>query len=210
MTDATPKLSERLRNETREAHTKAERSGIMRDVLRGTIAREDYIALLHNLRALYAELESQLDQNRNHAALAGVNWPALKRTASLDADIAAFAGGASADPLLTASTKAYVQHLRDIGTHHPERLFPHAYLRYLGDLYGGQIMKSILAKTFAGQAGAFTFYTVSDLGDASEFKNTFRSAIDVLPSLGISSDVMVAEAARGYELHAAIFTELAA
>lgn len=210
ITETPTPLSLRLRNETKEAHTAAERSGIMRDVLRGKVSREAYLSLLVNLRALYGELETQLERNRQHTSLNGVDWSALVRVPSLDADIETFARSVDSAATLAPSTRAYVEHLKALGEQHPERLFAHAYLRYLGDLYGGQIMKGILQKTFGEQQGGFSFYNFDAIADISEFKSSFRSAIDVLPTLGYSSDVMVAEAARGYELHAAIFSELVA
>lgn len=203
-------LSHRLRNETKEAHTTAEKSGIMRDVLRGTVSLEAYVALLVNLRALYRALEVQLDVHQHHAALAGVNWNALKRTASLQADIASLAGARGDSLLLESATNEYVKHLEQLGAKSPALLFPHAYLRYLGDLYGGQIMKRILLQTFPQFGGsAFSFYTFSDLGDAESFKISFRQAIDELPLVAVEADLIVAEAQRGYEFHAEIFTELA-
>jgi heme oxygenase (biliverdin-producing, ferredoxin) len=203
-------LSHRLRSETKEAHTTAERSGIMREVLRGTVSRDAYRALLVNLRALYNALETQVDANRHHEALSGVNWDALKRTAALDHDIIAFSGHAPSTLPLEPSTHVYVQHLALLGAQSPPLLFPHAYLRYLGDLYGGQIMKRILSETFPEYAHhGFAFYTFDALGDADTFKASFRGAIDLLPAHNTDPDQMVAEAQRGYELHAAIFTELA-
>lgn len=210
MTDSPALLSHRLRNETKEAHTAAERSGIMRDVLRGTVSRDQYLALLVNLRALYGALETQLERNRNHPSLASVDWRSLARRSSLDADILAFAGTTASDALVAPSTAIYVSHLNTLGEQHPEQLFPHAYLRYLGDLYGGQIMRGILQKTFADVPDGFSFYSFDDIANVSDFKSSFRSAIDVLPKLGYSSDVMVGEAARGYELHSAIFKEIVA
>jgi len=209
MTQPPALLSHRLRTETKEAHTTAERSGIMRDVLRGTVSRDAYVALLVNLRALYNALETQLDANRQHDALSGVNWSELQRTAALDSDIRSFSGTSGASVPLEPSTREYVRHLEQLGDQSPALLFPHAYLRYLGDLYGGQIMKRILSQTFPeyGDSG-LSFYTFDALGDLASFKARFREAIDLLPGHVADPDVMVAEAQRGYEWHAAMFTEL--
>lgn len=208
MTQTTTPLSHRLRNETKEAHTTAERSGIMRDVLRGTVSIEAYVALLTNLLALYETLEQELDRNRAHVALSSVDWSLLKRAPSLRADIAQLGGisGGATEP----STIRYVSRLQEIGATRPALLFSHAYLRYLGDLYGGQIMKRILSQKFPEYGNtAFTFYEFNELPDASAFKVTFREAIDSLPLAPDEPDLMVAEAMLGYELHAAIFNELA-
>ena len=71
-------LSHRLRAETKEAHTTAERSGLMRDLLRGTIALPAYVLLLQNLAALYEAMEAELHRNAAHPALKGVEWDVLR------------------------------------------------------------------------------------------------------------------------------------
>ncbi|MEP6781680.1 MAG: biliverdin-producing heme oxygenase [Gemmatimonadaceae bacterium] len=202
----TTALSHRLRAETKEAHTAAERSGVMRNLLRGDISREKYVALLQNLAVLYEALESELDLHRDRAALSHVDWNSLRRLPSLRHDIAAMGQDLLSD--IKPSTMTYAAHLHEIGASSPGLLFAHAYLRYLGDLYGGQIIKRVVEKTF-GDASATAFYDFTDIGDLSAFKSTFREAIDAIPESAASADALVKEAQRGYELHAQIFNELA-
>lgn len=202
-------LSHRLRAETKEAHTTAERSGIMRRLLRGTIEQHAYVALLDNLAALYAALETELDRHREHVALVGVDWNALRRLPSLRHDIEALSDSDHVADIKPA-TLEYAQHVHALGSGDPALLFAHAYLRYLGDLYGGQIIKRIVRDTFGDSAEtATTFYDFDDIGAADAFKADFRSAIDRIPSEVVNHDRMVAEAQYGYELHARIFNELA-
>ncbi|MEP6763607.1 MAG: biliverdin-producing heme oxygenase [Gemmatimonadaceae bacterium] len=202
----TTPLSHRLRSDTKDAHTAAERSGVMRSLLRGKISREKYVALLQNLAALYEALESELDLHREHVALRQVDWNSLRRFPSLQHDIAAFGEFQTAD--IKPSTLAYVAHLHEIGAASPGLLFAHAYLRYLGDLYGGQIIKRVVEQTFADVKGATTFYEFTNLGDLGAFKVSFREAIDAIPESAAGADALVNEAKRGYELHAQIFSEL--
>lgn len=211
-------LSHRLRNETKEAHTIAERSGIMRDVLRGTVSREAYRALLVNLHAIYQTLEAQITAHRSHESLADVEWHALARSGALRSDIRAWASRDAHETPIESATRTYVQHLESLGAHAPALLLPHAYLRYLGDLYGGQIMERILTKAFpAYAASGFSFYRFDQIADVESFKAAFRGVIDRAPlqqtddptDARPTADAMVAEAQYGYELHAAIFTELA-
>ena len=199
-------LSHRLRSETKTAHTAAERSGVMRSLLRGTITREAYVALLRNLTVLYGALESELDLHREHAALVGVDWNALRRLPALERDIAVLNANGTANN--RPSTFAYASHLHELGTSSPGLLFAHAYLRYLGDLYGGQIIKRIVEQTFGDAGQATSFYEFADIGDLNAFKVSFREAIDAIPESAAGADALVAEALRGYELHAQIFSEL--
>lgn len=202
-------LSHRLRNETKEAHTAAERSGIMRDLLRGKIEKPAYVALLQNLAALYEALESELDKHASNPALSGVDWKVLRRFPSLQHDISALGDGSHPSALVPA-TRAYVERLHALGSSAPQLLFAHAYLRYLGDLYGGQIIKRIVTETFGSEsAAAISFYEFENINNLDAFKSTFRSAIDNIAPTAANHDDMVAEALRGYEWHAQIFQQLA-
>lgn len=206
-TAATP-LSHRLRAETKEAHTTAEKSGIMRGLLRGEISPLEYVHLLDNLAALYEALEVELDAHAGNPALSGVNWNALRRLPSLQQDIASLTNSLHR-PNIKPATRTYVAHLHALGQQSPELLFAHAYLRYLGDLYGGQIIKRIVIDTFGeGADEAVSFYKFSDIRNLSEFKTEFRDAIDAITPDMANHDAMVAEAMRGYEFHTRIFEEL--
>lgn len=112
----------------------------MRDLLRGTIALRAYVQLLQNLAALYEAMEAEIDRNVNHPALHGVDWNTLRRFPALQHDIAQLAeynnrDGAvalsGAHDVLVPATHLYVKRLRELGSHTPELLFAHAYLRYL-------------------------------------------------------------------------------
>lgn len=204
---ATP-LSQRLRAETKEAHTTAERSGIMPSLLRGTITPHEYVNLLDNLAALYEALEIELDAHRSNAALAGVNWDVLRRLPSLRQDIESLTYSTHRADVKPA-TRAYVEHLHALARQSPQLIFAHAYLRYLGDLYGGQIIKRIVIDTFGeGADEAVSFYKFDKIRNMSEFKSEFRDAIDAITPEMADHDAMVAEALRGYEFHAQIFQEL--
>ena len=210
-------LSHRLRADTKAAHTTAERSGIMRDLLRGTITIPAYIALLNNLAALYEELEAQLSLHADHAALRAVNWSLLRRHAALQNDVRRLTdsvqplGSTATTDSIVPSTHAYVARLRELGELNPTLLFAHAYLRYLGDMYGGQIIKRIVLEKMLPEAqAAVSFYEFDAIENLHAFMVTFRESLDAIPLSVAEADDMVKEAQLGYELHARIFEELEA
>ncbi len=49
---------------TKTLHVEAERTGIIRDLLRGEASREGYILLLRNLLPAYREMEQGLERHR--------------------------------------------------------------------------------------------------------------------------------------------------
>ena len=207
-------LSHRLRAETKEAHTTAERSGIMRDLLRGTISVPKYVLLLQNLAALYEAMELELDRNINDVALRGVDWNAVRRLPALQHDIAELTRSNASDDsanTLAPATIDYVKRVHELGSSAPALLFAHAYLRYLGDMYGGQIIKRIaLEKIIPGNESAVTFYDFEHIANLHEFMVPFRESLDAISLTPAEADTMVAEAQLGYELHARMFEELAA
>jgi heme oxygenase len=202
-------LSSRLRSETKAAHTAAERSGVMGQLLRGNVDRPTYVRLLQNLSVLYHALESEIDRNSDNPALISLDLNVLRRFPLLQNDIAALSLNAESLVEPESATLEYANHLHELGARSAHLLFAHAYLRYLGDLYGGQIMKGIVDKAIGASANnALTFYDFPKISNMSAFKNDFRNAIDALGLSATGDDAMVAEALHGYELHSRMFREV--
>jgi heme oxygenase (biliverdin-producing, ferredoxin) len=205
-------LSERLRAETKDLHTEVERAGVMAALLRGALERERYTALLRNLHALYAALEAALMRHATHADVAPVVFPVLFRQAALAADLDVLHGPTWPSELpLQAATQRYVARLQDIDTREPGLLAAHAYVRYLGDLSGGQMLRQIVVRGFQlGEDEGSRFY---DFGDAATVQTHLRAFRAGLASLGLGTagnDALVAEARWAFGRHGELFVELAA
>jgi heme oxygenase (biliverdin-producing, ferredoxin) len=204
--NAVPPLSTRLRLETRHAHVRAERSGIMRQLLRGEIDRGEYVVLLQELTRLYAALEDALDRRQTHPLVAPLETNTLRRLPRLLADLSELAGTSLVCAPTCDATRAYVLRVRDAAEHEPARLVAHAYVRYLGDLSGGQILRGIVGRMLGSDAGT-SFYDFAP-HDPLELKRRFRVALDALPLAPAEADVIVDEAGRAFALHEALFVEL--
>lgn len=205
----TAPLAERLKTETRALHTAAERSVFMGALLRGQMARAAYGALLRNLHALYAVLEPALQRHAGHPAIAPVYLPSLWRARALEHDLLALHGPRWADelPLQPAATD-YVARLREIDGSQPELLLAHAYVRYLGDLSGGQMLSGIVARSFHRDAVAF--YDFGDALATKDLTQAFRAGLAVVPVDHRQADALVNEARLSFGLHQRLFDELAA
>lgn len=204
----TQTLSEALRTATKEAHVAAERSGIMRQLLRGTISQPAYVDLLRNLAEIYRALERARDAHCDLAALAPFDLRVLRRFDRLEADIDALSTDDRVHPL-RPTTIEYVARLDEIERDSPNLLLSHAYVRYLGDLSGGQILAGIVAKTFSlqGEHGT-SFYAFPEIQDMTAYKRDVRDAINAAAGSIISCDDVVREAQAGFALHERIFQEL--
>ncbi len=207
----TATLAEHLKSETRDLHVEAERSVFMRTLLRGQLPRLAYCALLHNLHAIYAALESALVAHAAHPGVAPVFCAALHRRDALARDLAELGAFArDRPPALQATARRYVAHLEATARRHPERLVAHAYVRYLGDLSGGQMLARIVAQSLQLRPGQGTrFY---DFGAPAEVRQrllAFRAGLDAIPADAAAAQALAAEARLSFRLHCQLFDELA-
>lgn len=205
-----PGLAERLRTATATIHAEAERAGIMRELVRGRLGRGAYCGLLRNLYEIYATLEAALDGHAVHPFLSAFELQGLRRRAALTADLRALHGERWEVELgVAAATGQYVRRLRVLDRDRAELLVAHAYVRYLGDLSGGQILRRVVADSLHLAEGAGTaFYEFSD--DAAALADRFRTWLDSIRADATVVDDIVAEAQGAFALHITLFEELAA
>jgi len=206
-TTTAPGLANRLKTETRSLHALAERSGVMADLLHGRLRLADYCALLRNLQAIYAALEAGLDR---HPADGRLWRPELRRLPALEQDLDRLHPGAwrTELPLMPAAA-AYVARLAVLAQTAPRLLLAHAYLRYLGDLHGGQMLARLIGQQFglAGDDGT-AFYTFGEPAQVEALKRDFRAGLDALDLTPQQADTFVAEACDAFRLHQQLFDEL--
>jgi heme oxygenase (biliverdin-producing, ferredoxin) len=201
-------LSARLREGTRHLHTQAERAGLMPALLRGELPLARYLALLRELLAIYEALEAALQRPEAPAFDA-----ALSRRQALQHDVDCLrrqAGdgtdpgdGGAFDGRLLPPTRAYVAHLRALPT---RLLAAHAYVRYLGDLAGGQMLRRIVARTYGLGVDGVRFYEFG--GPVAGLSLGLRQVLDALPES--DHDAIVDEACAAFRRHVDLFEALAA
>jgi heme oxygenase len=209
---ATP-LSVRLRASTRSMHVRAERAGAMALLLRGALDGPRYARLVRALQALYGALEGALARHAAHPAIAPLGAAALRRTEALAHDLAALRAAGLVDPraALPPAALAYVARLAELDAGEPVRLVAHAYVRYLGDLAGGQALAPIVERAYALAPGAATrFYAFGARDAVAAQAGALRAALDTLPLSPSEADAIVDEAIDAFARHVALFEEIAA
>lgn len=201
-------LAGRLREATGTAHTAAERTAFVRHLFKGTLPRDGYVGLIRALHPVYVALEEAMGANKGDAVVSRVYDPSLNRAASLEQDLEFFAGKDWRSLPVVPSASAYAAHLAELGRSNPRGLVSHAYVRYLGDLSGGQMMGRSVAKVYnAGEAGT-NFYNFRDVADVNGRKNTYRAALSSLPLSPAEEDMVVEEAISGFEYARKMFEDL--
>jgi heme oxygenase len=194
-----------LRERTQALHRKAERTGIINEVLRGRATRYGYAMLLRNLLPAYQNLEHGLGRYQGKPGVGGAARAEVYRAAALRSDLVALYGNRWEDLLpLLPEGEQYATRVSAAAHGQGERLIAHAYTRYLGDLSGGQIMKRMLAGLLNLEPSELSFYDFPDIADLELFKHAYRHALNCAATEISDLDVVVNEAMTAFELNVAV------
>jgi heme oxygenase len=202
-------LAARLRTQTKALHTQAERTGVMGQLLRGRATLATYAALLVALQELYLALEDGLAAHAQDAVLGPLMMPGFARAAALSADLHALRVMGIVIPPAATEARNYAAHLRELARTDPRRLLAHAWLRYLGDLNGGQIIGRIVRESLGLPVGATQFYEFPALADPMAAARMWRVALDEAPLDAATHDAIIEEACDGFRRHIQLFESLA-
>jgi heme oxygenase len=203
-------LAIKLRSGTQQAHTNAENVGFMKCFLKGVVTRECFAKFLSNLYFVYSELETAIEQHKQHPVLSVIYFPELKRQAALEKDMVFYYGNEWRNKISPSpAAQTYVTRLRQLSTHEPAFLLGHAYTRYMGDLSGGQMLQKIAQSTLqlSGYEGT-SFYNFEQIPDKKAFKDQYRLALDAVPIDDKGVDRIVAEANYAFSLNMQMVKDL--
>ena len=170
-----------LRELTKDAHTSAENQAFTKLLLSGNIPENIYADFLYNQHAIYKTLETLAESRGLLNGLSGItrnqkilldyeNLPKCKTTTY-------------------TSTQKYIQYITTRNLTNSQ-ILAHLYVRHMGDLYGGQMIKRVVP-------GTTTMY---------EFENR-KELIDALREKLDTS--MAAEANECFTFAIELFKELA-
>ncbi len=192
-------LSELLRERTALVHTEAERTGVIAGILRREADRHAYALLLRNILPAYERLEVELSAHSSDPVLGVFADPTLMRSDRLRHDLARIEGIQWEQNLpVLGSGAAYANCIERAAAGNGLRLVSHAYVRYFGDLSGGQILKKLLGKSLSLPADALTFYDFPGL-DPHSLKTGMRDALDQAGCVSDDPEMLVLEAISAFE-----------
>lgn len=141
-----------LKELTIEEHRNAERQKFASVLMSGEIPKNIYLMYLFNQHACYQCLE-------NHALFDLLNSD-LKRSNKIQNDIDELQEDLDLNLFLTKSTNDYISHVKKIKTQ--DDFMAHVYVRYLGDLRGGQM----IAKKIPGKGQYYNFDNPVELANS--------------------------------------------
>lgn len=200
-------FSARLKAETAARHQHAEHSNFMADLMGGKLTVRAYRMLLTQYVYIYEALEEVTASFR--ARPNPITEPfvleGLDRLVAIKADLAELGGPTDAQPL--PATADYAAAIRATAST-PERFLAHHYLRYLGDLSGGQAVAALVARHYAVPAEALNMYRFEALPKPKVFKDSYRELLNGAPLTDAQRDALVDEALAGFDHNSRVFAQL--
>lgn len=200
---------ERLKAETSEAHRAAEEAPFVDDLLSGRLPASAYACLLGQLFLVYQTLEDAARSHRENPVVTPFLDDALLRVPELERDLRHLIGDDwldHIDPM--PATLDYTNRIREVAYGSNAAFIAHHYVRYLGDLSGGQIIRRSLERAYGFSDDGVRFYRFDSIPKMKPYKDRYRYALDSAPLSAREHDELIGEAIQSFELNAAVFRDL--
>ena len=199
-------LATRLRTGTQDSHTLAENTPFMKLFLKGIITQEPFRRLLANLYFVYVALEDEMRRHQDDPVVGPMVFPVVERVAALEQDLAFYYGGNWREQVNpSTATLKYVMRIHAIANDNPSLLVAHAYVRYMGDLSGGQGLKAIARQALdLPEHQGTAFYEFEGLPSVEQkraFKGSYRDALNAVPVSETQITQIVEEANLAFMLN---------
>lgn len=171
-----------LRDLTAESHARAEKSAFMRLFMSKALTEEEYMEYLTQLSVIYTALEFAASKVGILQELSGI-----ERAAKVRADVSELNKKLGKQSSISWETTAYYNQI--VRMTEKNEIMAHFYVRYAGDMYGGQMLKPLAY-------GSGTMYDFDNLPvlrqkmrematpDLAEYANhAFSRTIDILDAI---------------------------
>lgn len=206
--DALTPRSARLKAATAEDHNHAESQIFVQRLLGGELTIADYAAMISSHLDVYRVLEASVAAMRPHPWCTELFDKKLDRTQRLVADLADLHQTYDLDiPVSGPATSRYINRIRAVSDD-PVLMIGHHYIRYLGDLSGGQAIAAMVRRHTTDVG--LSFYDFADVHPIPHFKKRYRQVFDSLPLSEDDFQALVAEVQLAFRLNADIFGDLLA
>lgn len=209
MADVIP-FSQELRERTRSVHEESEGATFMQDLMSGRGSREDYVHLLSQHYFVYEALEEAASWLADDPVCALFITSKLTRLPAIEADLEFLIGPTwreQVHPL--PSTLRYTARIREVGATWPGGFIAHHYTRYLGDLSGGQIIRTLLQRQYGFETNGVGFYLFNEIAKPKVFKDVYRAQLDAVDWSEEERSRVIDEVALAFQFNSQLFDDLA-
>ena len=204
-------FAERIKAGTDAAHRETEQSRFVGALLAGELTSDGYAELLAQTYLVYCELEDAGRTHTGNPVASPFLHDELLRVPSLEADLE-FLRGPSWRETVSAlpATTRYVERLREVAYEWPAGFVAHHYIRYMGDLSGGQIIRRMLERAYGYSTEGLQYYNSGEIPKPKVFKDTYRAKLDAAPLTPEDQQRVIDEVNLAYRLNGDLFAALEA
>jgi len=172
-------LADLMKERTWVLHKEAERTGVVSDMLNGRLTQPAYLCYIRNLLPIYQSLEARPTTLVTFPQMQDMFDSRLFRSDSLSCDINEITKTKPWKPSpIFECTDAYCAAINTAHVQGDPKILGHIYVRYLGDLNGGQVLKRLIAKHLNLPNSQLTFYEFPLIDTLVTFRTEFRNLLN--------------------------------
>eukprot|EP00924_Labyrinthula_sp_SR-Ha-C_P004549 snap_masked-scaffold_1-processed-gene-4.28-mRNA-1 protein AED:0.13 eAED:0.15 QI:0/-1/0/1/-1/1/1/0/216 len=208
-------FSEILKDGSKGNHRDVGTTLVMKRLADRTLSKEEYKHLLARYYFIYNSLEAAVHKvMKTNELVKSFHFKELDRLDPLVADIKFFFGENFEEDEVFAiardspATKAWVDTIETVEKEDPDKLVAHMYVRYLGDLFGGQVIGEKVRKGLSVGDEGSNFYRFEQIkGSPMAMVKQFKVALDMIvdPKL---QEIIIDETNKSYELQFDILSDV--
>jgi heme oxygenase len=196
----------RLHARIGKAHHQAEGMVFSRALLNGQASPRQLAALMRALAPAYALLEQAGPELASALGARFIPWAALERTTALQHDLAALSTVEATPP--SAAGAIWLEQLRLLARQAPHRFMAHVYVRYGGDLSGGQQLgEQANAILGSHELPALNFWAFDQ--DRSTLKHQLHDGFEAMDLSAEEEEELLEEAVLAFHTTQRLLAELA-
>ncbi|MGW4464017.1 biliverdin-producing heme oxygenase [Micromonospora sp. NPDC004704] len=208
-----PLFSSVIRTASQGPHAEVNNAAFMTNLLGGHLGVDAYARYTEQLLFVYRALEGAADSLEDDPVAGPFLRPELTRVPELERDLAYLLGEDWRDRVAPLpATRQYTARILNVASTWPAGYVAHHYTRYMGDLAGGQVIRSIAEKSWDldRKGDGVRFYVFEGIDNPASFKRDYRALLDALPVDEPEKQRVIEECRAAFTLNGAVFAELGA
>ncbi len=203
-------FSKFLREGIWDIHSMADSSTVAQDMQEAKTTTEDMKKITAGLYYIYNTMEDAIEKHKDDIYVSKIYRKELSRKQSIKEDLEFYFGPDWIGQIYpTVAIQLYVSRIEYVAKTNPMLLIAHAYVRYMGDLSGGQMIKEMIKQALNLTNGKGTrFYEFDGIEDIMAFKKDYRASLDTLELTQEQADAIIGEANLAFLYNVNFFREV--